>query len=111
MKSKPHYYVYPGLGQKSPEAILQKVCEAYNADVNEVLAAKHNWQASEVCAVTAILMKEFLKIKPGNISYHLNRDRTTILYHIKTINNRLSVEKPLQERFLKIQQTIQMSLL
>ena len=83
----------PGAPAPSPKATIDAVAAHYNLPPSTLLASRRDRQASTARQVTMYLLHDLLHLGPEEIGQSLGgRDRTTVLYGIKRIANRIATD-------------------
>lgn len=85
------------------EMIAEKVCEHYNIDTELIYGKSRKREISDARQVVMYLAKKMTQLSSTNIGTRLSRNHATVLHACKTIEERLSIEKPLQEELEKIE--------
>ena len=79
------------------EIIAEKVCEHYNIDTDLIYAKSRKREISDARQVVMYLVKKHTQLSSTNIGLRLSRNHATVLHACKNIEERLSVDKQLQE--------------
>ncbi len=85
------------------EIIAEKVCEHYNIDTELIYGKSRKREISDARQIVMYLAKKLTQLSSTNIGTRLSRNHATVLHACKTIEERLSIEKPLQEDIEKIE--------
>ena len=85
------------------EMIAEKVCEQYNLDTELIFGKSRKREISDARQVVMYLAKNLTQLSSTNIGTRLSRNHATVLHACKTIEERLTVEKTLQEEIVKIE--------
>lgn len=89
--------------QVSFELISEKVCEYYNIDTDLIYGKSRKREISDARQIVMYLAKKLTQLSSTNIGMRLSRNHATVLHACKTIEERLTIEKPLQEDIEKIE--------
>ena len=79
------------------EIIAEKVCEHYNIDTDLIYCKSRKREISDARQVVMYLVKKHTQLSSTNIGLRLSRNHATVLHACKNIEERLSVDKQLQE--------------
>ena len=85
------------------EIIAEKVCEHYNIDTDLIYGKSRKREISDARQVVMFMAKKHTQLSSTNIGLRLSRNHATVLHACKTIEERLSVDKQLQEDIDKIE--------
>lgn len=85
------------------EIIAEKVCEHYNIDTELIYGKSRKREISDARQIVMYLAKKLTQLSSTNIGARLSRNHATVLHACKTIDERLSIEKTLQEDIEKIE--------
>lgn len=85
------------------EIIAEKVCEHYNIDTELIYGKSRKREISDARQIVMYLAKKLTQLSSTNIGTRLSRNHATVLHACKTIEERLSIEKTLQEDIEKIE--------
>ena len=73
------------------------MCEHYNIDTDLIYAKSRKREISDARQVVMYLVKKHTQLSSTNIGLRLSRNHATVLHACKNIEERLSVDKQLQE--------------
>ena len=85
------------------ELIAEKVCEHYNLDSDLIYGKTRKREISDARQVIMYLAKKYTQLSSTNIGMRLSRNHATVLHAWKNIEERLSVEKTLQDDISEIE--------
>ncbi len=85
------------------EMITETVCKLYNIDTDLLYSKSRKREISDARQVAMYLAKKLTSMSSTNIGTRLSRNHATVLHACKTIEERLSIEKQLQEDIEKIE--------
>ena len=85
------------------EMIAEKVCDHYNIDTELIYGKSRKREISDARQVVMYLAKKHTQLSSTNIGTRLSRNHATVLHACKTIEERLTIEKPLQEEIENIE--------
>lgn len=85
------------------ELIAEKVCEHYNIDTDLIYGKSRKREISDARQIVMYLAKKMTQLSSTNIGTRLSRNHATVLHACKTIEERLTIEKTLQEEVEKIE--------
>ncbi|MCH8848230.1 MAG: chromosomal replication initiator protein DnaA [Chloroflexi bacterium] len=91
----------------SPTAIIDAVAAHYGLPPAALLAARRDRHASTARQVAMYLLHDVLRLTPDEIGHNLGgRDRTTVLYGIKRITNRIADDTPFAKALSPLRATL-----
>lgn len=85
------------------EMITEKVCEHYNIDSELIYGKSRKREISDARQIVMYMAKKMTQLSSTNIGTRLSRNHATVLHACKTIEERLSIEKVLQDDMEKIE--------
>ncbi len=85
------------------EMITEKVCERFNIDTDLIFGKSRKREISDARQIIMYLAKKHTQLSSTNIGYKLSRNHATVLHACRNIEERLSVEKPLQDDINEIE--------
>lgn len=85
------------------EMIAEKVSEFYNIDPDKIYSKSRKREISDARQMVMYLAKKHANMPMTTIGARLSRNHATVIYAINNIDQRLSIEKPLQEKLRKIE--------
>ncbi len=88
------------------EAITQEVAHHYNIDPDVIFTKSRKREISDARQVVMYLAKKLAKMPFTAIGTRLSRTHATVLYACKSIEERLPIEKKLQEDITKIESAL-----
>lgn len=88
------------------EMIAETVCSHYDIDNDLLFGKSRKREISDARQVVMYLAKNMTGLSSTNIGTRLSRTHATVLHACKTIEERLSVEKKLQDELSQIQNEI-----
>ncbi len=88
------------------EAITQEVAHHYNIDPDVIFTKSRKREISDARQVVMYLAKKLAKMHFTAIGTRLSRTHATVLYACKSIEERLPIEKKLQEDITKIESAL-----
>ena len=83
--------------------ITEKVCEHYNIDSELIYGKSRKREISDARQIVMYMAKKMTQLSSTNIGTRLSRNHATVLHACKTIEERLSIEKVLQNDIEKIE--------
>ena len=89
--------------QVSFEMIAEKDCEHYNIETDLIYSKSRKREISDARQIIMYLAKKLTQLSSTNIGTRLARNHATVLHACKNIDERLSIEKVLQEDIEKIE--------
>ena len=91
----------------SPTAIIDAVAAHHGLPPAALLAARRDRHASTARQVAMYLLHDVLRLTPDEIGHNLGgRDRTTVLYGIKRITNRIADDTPFAKALSPLRATL-----
>lgn len=88
------------------EAITKQVSAFYNIKTEQIFASSRKREISDARQMVMYLAKKHTKMPLKTIGLRLNRTHATVIYAIKLIDERLPLEKKLQEDVASIEQAL-----
>ena len=85
------------------EMIVETVCGFYNVNTDAVYGKTRKREISDARQMVMYLAKELTSLSSTNIGVRLSRDHATVLHSCRTVKERISVDKKLQEDVEQIQ--------
>lgn len=85
------------------EMIVETVCGFYNVNTDAVYGKTRKREISDARQMVMYLAKELTSLSSTNIGVRLSRDHATVLHSCRTVRERISVDKKLQEDVEQIQ--------
>lgn len=85
------------------EMIVETVCEFYDVNTDAIYGKTRKREISDARQLVMYLAKELTQLSSTNIGVRLSRDHATVLHSCKTVKERISVDKKLQEDVEQIQ--------
>ena len=85
------------------EMIVATVCGFYNVNTDAVYGKTRKREISDARQMVMYLAKELTSLSSTNIGVRLSRDHATVLHSCRTVKERISVDKKLQEDVEQIQ--------
>ena len=85
------------------EYIAEKVSSHYGIESDLLYGKSRKREISDARQVVMFLAKKFTKLSSTNIGFKLSRNHATVLHACKTIEERISVDKQLQQDLEKIE--------
>lgn len=89
------------------EMVTQEVCNYFKIDVDQIYTKTRKREISDARQIVMYLAKKYVKMPLTAIGTRLSRGHATVLHGCKNIEERLSVEKPLQEAMAAIEHCLQ----
>ncbi|MCC8176932.1 MAG: chromosomal replication initiator protein DnaA [Bacteroidales bacterium] len=85
------------------EMVTEQVCSHFKVDVDQIFTSSRKREISDARQVVMYLAKKWMKMPLTAIGTRLSRGHATVLHGCKNIEDRLMVEKPLQEAIAEIE--------
>ncbi len=79
------------------ELIVETVCSYYDINSDVLYGKSRKREISDARQLVMYLAKEYTQMSSVNIGLKLSRDHATVLHSCKTVKERLSIDKKLQE--------------
>ncbi len=89
------------------EMITQEVCNYFNIDVDQIYTKSRKREISDARQIVMYLAKKHVKMPLTAIGTRLSRGHATVLHGCKNIEERLTIEKSLQEAISAIEHSFQ----
>ncbi len=89
------------------EMVAQEVCAHFDLDVDLIYTKSRKREISDARQIVMYLAKKYVKMPLTAIGTRLSRGHATVLHGCKNIEERLSIEKPLQEAIAAIEHNLQ----